>query len=109
MQINVSDAIWLDDSQRVTIDDLIALSGLAKGDVVELIEAGALAPTDAQAATWTFSAECVVTVRMATRLRQDFELDIHALVLALRLLKQIRVLEAEVSQLQAQQPSFKRS
>ena len=107
MQTNASHATWLDDSQRVTIDDLMAMSGLSEVDVVELIDAGALTPTDTQAATWTFSAECVVTVRKASRLRQDMELDIHALALALKLLEQIRLLEAELSQLRAQQPAFR--
>ncbi len=107
MQTNASNVLWLDQSQRVTVDELISLSGLTENEVVELIDAGALAPADPQSTTWTFSADCVVTVRKATRLREDLELDMHAVALALTLLEQIRVLEAEVSQLRAQQPSFR--
>ncbi len=107
MHTNASDALWLDHSQRVTIDDLITLSGLSEKEIVELIDAGALVPADPRAATWTFSAACVVTVRKATRMRGDLELDMHALALTLTLLEQIRVLETELSQLRAQQPSFR--
>ena len=108
MQTNASHAIWLDDSQYVTIDELIVASGLTEVDVIELIDAGVLAPTNPEDATWTFSAKWIVTMRKAMRLREDFELDIHALALALQLLDQIRMLESELSQLRAQQPSFRR-
>ena len=106
MQVNASqpqpNMLWLDESQTVSIDELIALSSLSTSDVIELVDAGALVPTDAGATTWTFHAGYVVTLRKASRLRDDLELDIHALALALTLLEQIRVLETELSQLRAQ-------
>ncbi|MCA3064823.1 MAG: hypothetical protein ING61_15365, partial [Rhodocyclaceae bacterium] len=46
--------------------------------------------------------ECVVTVRRATRLRDELELDPHAVAVALSLFEQIRQLELEVARLQAQ-------
>ena len=101
MQVNVSDALWLDCSQLVTIDDLVDLSGLTTGEVLELVDVGALAPVDPREAEWAFSADCVVTVRRAVRLRKDLELDVHALALALRLLEQIQALEAEIARLRA--------
>lgn len=107
MQTEFDDALWLDHSQRVSISDLVDLSGLTESEVHELVDSGALAPVNA-AIPWSFSAECVVTVRTASRLRNELELDSHALVLALTLLEQIRALETELAQLRAQTPSFGR-
>ena len=72
----------------------------------ELIEHGALAPTDPRSTEWTFTGNCVVTVRTARRLRSDFDLDPHALALALALafVSRIGALEAELRELRAQLP-----
>ncbi len=108
MQAETYHALWLDGSQRVSINDLVDISGLTESEVHELVEFGALAPVNLGEIPWTFSADCVVTVRTASRLRDDLELDSHALVLALTLLEQIRTLEGELAQLRAQQPVFRR-
>ncbi len=102
------DVLWLDRSQSVSINDLIDLSGLTEDEVRELVDVGALAPTNPQEVPWTFSADCIVTVRKASRLRDDLELDSHALVLALTLLEQIRALEEEIARLRAHLPTFRR-
>lgn len=102
MQIESHNVLWLDATQAVSIDDLVELSGLMEEDVRELVFAGALVPSDYTALPWTFSGDCVLTVRKASRLRDDLELDIHALALTLRLLEQVRALEAEVARLRAQ-------
>lgn len=97
-----SDGVWLDRNCRVSIDVLAELSGLEQRELNELVELGALAPADPSEVPWSFGADCIVTVRMAKRLRTDLELDSHALVLALSLLEQIRSLQAEVARLRAQ-------
>lgn len=108
MQIETHNVFWLDRSQSVSIDDLVELSGLSENDVRELVDAGALVPMNPQENVWIFSADCVVTVRKASRLRDELELDAHALVVTLSLLAQIQTLEAEVSQLRAQHASIRR-
>jgi len=108
MRPETGDVLWLDGSQQVSFDDLVVLSGLSKDDILELVDAGALVPRERADERWTFSADCLVTVRKAGRLRDDLELDSHALALALSLLEQIRTLEAEVSRLRAQMPAFRR-
>lgn len=72
----------------------------------ELVEHGALAPTDPRSTEWTFTGNCVVTARTARRLRSDFDLDPHALALALALalVSSIGELEAELRELRAQLP-----
>jgi chaperone modulatory protein CbpM len=106
MQVELHNVVWLDSSQHVSVQELVDLSGLAEDEVIELVAAGALEPRNYKETPWTFSGECVVTVRRASRLRDDLELDHHALALALALLEQIRALEARVANLQAQLPRF---
>ena len=108
MQSESIDVRWLDRFQQVSIDDLVALSGLGEADIHELVELGALAPLDHGRIPWSFRADCVVTVRKACRLRDDLELDAHALALAMTLLEQIQTLEAELSGLRARQPVFRK-
>lgn len=108
MQSETYHALWLDRSQLVSISDLVDLSGLTESEVQELVEFGALVPVNSEDIPWRFSADCVVTVRKASRLRDDLELDAHAVALALTLLEQIRTLEAELARLRAQQPAFLR-
>jgi len=108
MSINAAEALWLDASQSVTLENLIELSGLTESEVLELIDAGALVPLDVQAVTWTFAADCVLTVRQASRMRQGLELDVHSLALAISLLDRIRALEQELARLRAQLPVFRR-
>lgn len=95
--------LWLDHSQRVSVQDLVDLSGLVEAEVCELVFAGALVPGSYRELPWTFSGDCVVTVRKASRLRDELELDGHALALTLGLLEHVRELEAEISKLRAQQ------
>ena len=108
MQIESHNILWLDATQTVSINDLVELSGLIEQEVCELVLAGALVPSNFPQLPWTFSGDCVLTVRKASRLRDDLELDIHALALTLQLLEQVRSLEAEISKLRAQQPTFAR-
>ena len=106
MHIEAHNVLWLDATQPVTIHDLVELSGLVEAEVCELVFAGALVPSNYPQVPWIFSADCVLTVRKASRLRDDLELDSHALALTLQLLEQVHSLEAELSKLRAQQPAF---
>lgn len=115
MQNEMSSVVWLDRSQRITIAEMIAVSGLSEFELLELVDAGALvrevaadepvAPV-APIANWTFAADSVPMIRRAARLREELELDIHALVLAVKLLDRIRGLESELSTLRARQSMF---
>jgi len=107
MQTNTTHAIWLDRSHSVTIEELVAVSGLSEFELIELVDAGAMTPNDVGAARWTFTADYVPAVRKAVRLREELELDVHALVLAVKLLAQIDELENELATLRARQSLFK--
>ena len=100
------DVLWLGHAQYVSIAELINLSGASESGILELIDAGVLAPAGAHERSWMFRADCVLQVRRAVRLRDELELDTHALALALALLARIEMLEMEVARLVAQRPRF---
>jgi chaperone modulatory protein CbpM len=104
MKAEPTDALWLDEHDVVSLPELAKASGLSEADLRELVDCGALVPIDLESVQWTFSGNCVVSVRTARRLRNDFELDVHALALALQFIDRIRELEAQLRDLRAQMP-----
>lgn len=106
MQLESHTALWLDASQRISMTQLVELSGLFEAELCELVDAGALVPSDFQNLPWMFNGDCVLIARRARRLRDDLELDAHALALTLALLEQVRALQAEVTKLRAQNSLF---
>jgi chaperone modulatory protein CbpM len=101
MQGEPHDALWLDQIARLTLGELAASCGLSEAELRELVDYGVLLPANPGEQQSTFSIECVFRVRKASRLRDDLELDTHALALALRLLDRIESLEAELAVLRA--------
>jgi chaperone modulatory protein CbpM len=104
MELEQTDAMWLDDRGEFSFAELARFSGLSEAELRELVDYGALVPNNPQEAQWTFSGDIVVTVRAAGRLREDLELDAQALALTLTLINRIRKLEAQLCNLQAQLP-----
>ncbi|MDE2357771.1 MAG: hypothetical protein KGL70_00135 [Betaproteobacteria bacterium] len=102
MDIEASEALYLDETGTLSFAQLIEYSGLSDAELRELVECGALAPADRSAGSWTFSSRCIVTARVAHRLREDFALDdVHSLALVLRFVQRIEVLEQELRELRA--------
>lgn len=99
-----AEALWLDEHQEISFSELADSSGLSDEELRELVDFGALVPTDLRSVQWTFSGDCVIAVRTACRLRNDFELDPHALALTLKFIVRIRELEAQLRDLRAQLP-----
>jgi len=104
MNIELTDVVWLDEHHEVSFAELAELSGLSEAELSELVDNGALVPTNPQVTPWTFSGHYVVAVRTVCRLRDDFDLDSHSLALALVFLNRIRELEAQLHDLRTQLP-----
>jgi chaperone modulatory protein CbpM len=105
--VPIDTAEALDDGGALTLAQLAELSGLPESVVRELVDYGALAPAETQATTWTFSSHCVVIARRAHHLRDDFDLDAHAVSVLLGFVERIERLEAELRALRAQAPGFR--
>ena len=104
MKITLMESSWLDEQHEISLTELVELSGLTEAEIRELVGYGALNPLDPEAEEWAFCGKCLVTVRTASRLRDDFELNSHTLALALSFVDRIRELEMELSKLRAQLP-----
>jgi hypothetical protein len=102
--VDITEALWLDESHEFSQEELVELSGLTQADLLDLVECGAIAPSDAQAQRWSFSADRLVIARSASRLRSELDLDSHGLALVLSLLERIHGLESELGELRARLP-----
>jgi chaperone modulatory protein CbpM len=101
MNVEIADAITLDEKGLVTLDQLVEAADLPAEELRALVDYGALAPVDPAAASWTFTASYVVVAQTAGRLRRDFELDAHSLSVVLRYVQRVEALEAELRALRA--------
>lgn len=96
------DAVRLDSVTEVTWTQLVSASGMPEFEVRELVHYGALVPRDPDAPVWTFEARWLVVARTASRLRRDFELDLHGVSVVLGYVERIDALESELRRLRAQ-------
>jgi uncharacterized small protein (DUF1192 family) len=102
--ITETEVMWLDEHRAISLAELVEVSGLSERELLELVQAGAIPASGGSVAGYTFSARVVTVARTACRLRDDLELDVRALGVALRLLERVADLEAEISRLRAQLP-----
>ena len=104
MHITHSEDFWLHEHYEISLSELAQSAGLTEAELHEWVEEGLLAPVDPQAVPWSFSADRLLIVQKACRLRRDFELEPQELALVVQLLDRIQALETEVRELQAKLP-----
>ncbi len=102
MQSDHTQAVWLTESQVFSLAELAEMSGASEAELQELVEYGAVTPIDPEASPWTFNGKCLLTVRMACRLRMHFELEPHGVALTVSLLERINELEEQLCSMRAQ-------
>ena len=98
------EVLWLDESRAVSLTELVEVSGLTRDELIELVHGGAIPVREMQGTNYVFSARVVSVARTACRLRDELELDIAGLGVALRLLDRVRGLEDEIARLRALLP-----
>lgn len=112
MRIEIADAQSLSEPTVLTLEELVELSGLSSELLIKLVDYGALAPVEpqqqARPGQLRFTSDCVVAVRTASRLREDFDLDANAISVALMLIERIHELEARLRELQCQFPQHRK-
>jgi len=108
MKVELTEAVWLEERGALTLLELAECSGLSEPELRDLVDLGALAPLDPEAAEWSFAPTCIVAARTACRLRYDFELDAQALALVLSLIERMQELESELQRVQARLPRVRR-
>jgi len=90
-----TEVTWIGEDFEWTLQELTTRSGFTEPELRELIDCGALSLRGART---------LATLHSAARLRTDFELDLNGVALAIRLLRRIRDLEAELSVLKPPGP-----
>jgi chaperone modulatory protein CbpM len=101
MNIEICEALRIDERGAIDWTQLIELSGVPESDLRELVDEGALVPVDLDSPMWSFDAQALVRARAASRLRRELDLDVHALAVVLGFVARIEALEAEVRALRA--------
>lgn len=89
----------LDAETSIALDELMRASGLAREEVVELVEYGVFQPQGAPS-SWRFASQTIIVARRAARLRSDFGLDTSGLALVLAYLERIETLERRIRELE---------
>jgi chaperone modulatory protein CbpM len=100
---------WLDTRETVTLSELSICCGMSEAELDELVDYCALVPVTPAPHEVTFSAQWVVPLRAASKLRLDFDLDLFTVAILLGNLNRIEVLERQVHSLQALLPPHMRS
>jgi chaperone modulatory protein CbpM len=95
MEVEVLELEWLEEEQECAAGQLAQQSRLPEDEILELVHCGAIPREPGRARS---------AARMAARLRQDFELDLQGVALALTLLRRIAELEVEVARYRAASP-----
>ena len=108
MKVELTEAVWLEERGTLTLIELSQCSGLTEPELRDLVELGALSPLDPEAHDLSFEPRCIVVARAACRLRNDFELDVPGLAVALSLLERVQELELELQGLRARLPRIHR-
>lgn len=109
MEQQLLDVAWLDAREAVTLAELAQTCALSVAELDELMDYGALVPMQEARQERLFSADCVMPLRTAGKLRQDFDLDLFTVGLLLGYLNRIEALERELQSLRAQLPAYSRS
>lgn len=102
MRIELTEVLWLE-QHSLTQEQLCELSLLPPAVLEQLIGIGSIAPLET-ATPPRFGAAALRVARQAQRLREDFELDVQGLTLALALLDRVGELQAQLQELRAKRP-----
>ena len=94
--VDLMEVTWLEDGEEFTLGELALRSRLTAAEIMELVECGALPSIEHIVGQRHFPAPALTVARTAARLRDDFEIDLRGVALALTLLRRIEALEFQL-------------
>jgi chaperone modulatory protein CbpM len=106
MKAMLTEMLWLDEHNTISLSELAELSGLSANEIKELVDTGVITPVEEHRGQAIFHAHYVITAKTAYRLRNDFELDSGGLALAMSLIERVQELEARLRELAAKHPDL---
>ncbi len=89
----------VDETARISLDELGALCGVRAESLVEMVEAGVIRAEGDEPRIWRFSAVAVMRSRKALRLRRDLDINLPGLAVTLDLLDRVEALQGELKAL----------
>ncbi|MFZ6644986.1 chaperone modulator CbpM [Undibacterium sp. TJN25] len=95
-------AVWLNETEFCSLEELVSLSGLSRLELDHLIDMGVIEPDSVRGEQIVFQQRWLVVARSARRIRDDFELDTQGLAVAASLLQRIEALKGELASARAQ-------
>jgi len=102
MNTSAAQWVWLNEHDVCSATNLVEVSGLSNEEFDELVAVGVIAPVDNTVQIRSFYLRNIATVKTARRLRDDFELDLHGIALAMTLVRRIDELHEELLAARAQ-------
>jgi hypothetical protein len=96
-----STAIYRDEDQELTLEELAGVSGVNTSLVERFVEYGLLEPRVVLGRALSFDASAVVRLGAICRIRRDFGANASSMGLILELVDRIADLEREVARLRA--------
>lgn len=105
VNLQTHESLWLDGRHTVDVPELSRICGLSTDELLELIDYGALAPLRTQQQQPVFSTSCIMPLRQAAGIRNDFDLDLFTIVILLGYINRINELERQLGSLRSQLPS----
>jgi MerR HTH family regulatory protein len=93
MRVEITEVVHLEEQRPLTLAELADLARLSEAEVQEFVEVGVISAGRMEDERLSFGAECLVAARTASRVRQEFDLDLHSAAIVMRLLDRIRELE----------------
>jgi chaperone modulatory protein CbpM len=103
MRVEITEMLWFEE-HAVTLGELSELSALPLPLLEELVGSGAIVAVEVAGPEPRFGGQALNAARAANRLKQDFDLDLPALLVALGLLDRVHELEKQVRSLRARLP-----
>ncbi|MFZ6773891.1 chaperone modulator CbpM [Undibacterium sp. SXout7W] len=102
MNVQIAEWTLINAQNSFSITNLCEISGLSEREINLFIENNILTPIDSNALVKIFPIHSIAIVSGARRLRDDFELDSHGMMLALTLMQRIDDMQSELKLLRAQ-------
>ena len=93
------------DDEELTLMQLSRLCPLRPALLVEMVEEGILEPTGNTVCGWRFSFATIELVRRVQRIRNDLDVNLAGVALALELLEKIESLQSEILILNSAHPA----
>lgn len=96
MIVDLTEVTWLEEGEEFSLGELALRSRLTPAEIMELVECGALPSREHGVGQQRFPGHALPVARTAARLRDDFEMDLRGVALALTLLRRIEALERQL-------------